>query len=116
MGTGAVGHKPFPSYARAAGNSSRPARLGVGDPGGPAARGLGFLVMMGEVRLLNITPADVPEYQPFRDPELWPSTPIGADKTEPHVSNIWTSQKIGRQGKDVGISLSGGGGLEICFK
>lgn len=40
---------------------------------------------------------------------------IGADKTERHISNIWTRQKIGRQGKDLVTKLPGGGGLEMFY-
>ena len=70
------------------------------------AQGLGFLVMMSSYqtspqhRCLSIN---------------FPET-TGADKTEPHTSNVRSRQGLGRQGKDLGISLPGGDGLEVCAK
>lgn len=49
---------------------------------------LPHLVMMCDVRLLNITPANVTERQLLRGSELWPSASIGGDKTEPRISNM----------------------------
>lgn len=111
-----MGHSPFSSYARAAGKSSRPAHLGGGDTGGPAARGLGFLVMMCDVRLQTVTPANVLQDQLFRNGGHWLSKSTGVDKTGPHTGNIWTRDGTGRQGTDLGINIPGGGGLLIHLK
>lgn len=38
---------------------------------------------------------------------------IGVGKTEQRIGNVWTRQKIGRQGKDLVTKLPRGGGLEM---
>lgn len=70
------------------------------------AQDLGFLVMMSSYQASP---------QHTRLSINFPET-TGADKTEPHTSNIRSRQGLGRQGKDLGISLPGGDGLEVCAK